>query len=310
VKKLITISKIVFIASLVVWVVLKFDVRTARDIVRSARLEWGILALLLAAMANIFVAMRWGMLIRGVWPGKKVPLKNLYWFNFLAVFYSIFVPTSIAGEAVRIYKLKNAVQGDYPLSTIVVTLDRMLGAGTWFVLFMVFPTPFRGNRQWLWLLMLVPAALFIFRRKIALGEHRFIDFTRHHPRNILAAVINSLAAQFLFITINYCIFKCFALSVSAVDCAGLTATTTLAAIVPISLMGIGFREGSLLAFLPHYGASPTQAMMVTSFMVFLTYVFGLCGGIVELASAGWSFSRLRRETDELQRTMQSTKEIV
>jgi uncharacterized membrane protein YbhN (UPF0104 family) len=304
VKKLLFTVKIAFISALFGWIAWKFDARTARAIVASAQFEWGLIALLIVAAANLFSTMRWERLIRGCCPGRAVPVKNLYWFNLLALFYNIFIPTTIAGEAVRVYKLKSAYGTDYARSTVAVVIDRLLGAFTWFVMFLLMPSPFRGNRNWLWLLLLVPVAVFVFRKRIAVRDRRLLDFTRHHPGDIGVAACYSLVSQILFVATNYAIFRCFGLSMNVLECAGLTATTTLASIVPISLLGVGLKEGSFLAFLPLYGASNMQAMMATSFMVFLNYVFALGGGMIELANTGWNFARLRRGPEGVEPPLQ------
>jgi hypothetical protein len=305
VKKILFLAKIAFIISIIAWIAWKFDAQKAREIIHSARLEWGVFAFIISALANIFLSLRWKAILKGILPGINVSIWQLYFFNILALFYSIFIPTSIAGEAVRVFKVKSFLNVDYPRSTISVALDRILGAATWFLLFLVLPTPFRGNRSWLWFLIIVPFLLYVFRKKIVVGEHRFLDFTRHHPLDVLGAVLFSLAGQFLFIAANYCVFRCFGISISIIATAGLTATTTLAAMVPISLFGVGLREGSLLAFLPLYGASSTQAMLATVFFMILSSTFGYCGGLIELARTGWNFSRLRQQSNELRQTMQA-----
>ena len=69
-------------------------------------------------------------------------------------------------------------------------------------------------------------------------------------------------------------------------------TVILATMIPISVSGLGLREGALLALATYYGAGPNQAMAYSLLVFAVTVVaIGLLGGLIE----AWHYTRsLRR----------------
>jgi len=298
-KIFIAVAKIVVITAILVWAFLKFDLDTARRTIQASDLYSAVLAIVLCGLAYYFTALRWGMIIRGFWPKQKISSFKLFWFNILSAFYGLFIPTSVAAEAVRVIKLGKETKKDYSRSTITVALDRILGMIIWGLIFLFSPSPIKRSNAWFLLFAVIPL-LYLFRNKLNLWGHKVFDFSRHHPADIVKSVIFSVIGQFLFVASYFFIFRCFGISIPPKESIGIVATATMAGIVPISWLGVGLREASYLGMLPLYGASATQSLLAVSFIVFLTYFFGIAAGILELAHTGWHISKLKmplKQTD-------------
>lgn len=291
-KMLLFYAKLVFITALFGWIAYKLDYKTALLLISSARPAWGFAALVLAAVSFLFVNYRWKIIIKGFWANSKTSVWQLYFFNLLGVFYSLFVPTSIAAEAVRIWRLAKNEDSDYGKAAMTAIIDRIVGITTWFVLFLLLPSMLPKNKL-LGLVFLVPVALYFFRDKIKIKERKIFDFSRHHPADIVYAVVFSLICQFFYLLAGYSVFKCFNVDIGLFFIAGIVAAGALANIVPVSMLGFGAREGFFIAVLPLYGVSHTEAVLITTFFVFISYVTGLSGGFLELMHTGWKLSVLK-----------------
>lgn len=298
-KKLMLVVKVLFVVGLIAWSAYKFNPETAKNVLAAADLKWGIAAIAMNLFVFLFTTLRWRALIRGFCPQAKPSLFFLLNTNLLSVFYVLFIPTTVAIEVVRVLKLKSRINNDYKTATITAALDRMTGVLTWFLLFMLFPSPFHDNRLWLLFLAGIAAAYFLRKRFVFWG-HAVFDLTKHHPFDIAKVLCYSFIGQLSSGAVVYSLFKCLGVGIPAVETMGITATISLASMVPISMLGVGAREGSFIGLLPMYGVSATQAVMLMSMLVFLNYLFGLLGGFIELWQSGWDFSKLKMpaKTDE------------
>jgi Uncharacterised protein family (UPF0104). len=266
-NRLFLIARILIIGGLIAFAASKFDGNAAAGVLASASLGLGAAALIISAVGALFNALRLERIIRGFWPGRRFSVWQLFYFNYLALFYTLFIPTSIAGETVRAIKLAGTVDKDRSRCIVAVLLDRLLGASTWFLIFLVCPSPFGNGKFWI-AIPLAAAAVFFLRTKITLFGHEIFDISRHHKADMTWAVIHSIAGQLISVVSFYAAFLCFGIDLSLPQVAGLTALTTLAGIVPLSLLGVGMREGSLLGLLPLYGVSSTQSVFVITFWFF------------------------------------------
>lgn len=293
-RKVLLAAQFIFVTALVAFAVSKFDRNAAAGVLASARLGYAAVAILLAAAGVVFNALRWERIVRGLWPGRRFSVWQLFYYSNLALFYTLFVPTSIAGETVRAIKISGAVESERSRSIMAVLLDRLLGASTWFLLFLVFPSPF-GNAKFLIAVPVAIAAVLFLRTKITLFGHEIFDISRHHKADMAWAVIHSIAGQLISIVSVYAAFLCFGIEISLPKVAGISAASTLANLIPLSFLGIGMREGSLLGLLPLYGVSSTQSVFIITFFVFSNYLFGFMGAAIDMARAGWKFTRIQIE---------------
>ncbi|OFZ54509.1 MAG: hypothetical protein A2328_02475 [Bdellovibrionales bacterium RIFOXYB2_FULL_36_6] len=294
-KKLFFFVKVAFIVCLFGWIAAKFDYKSAGILLSSARLNLLVFPFLIAAVSLLFINFRWKMIIRGFWEKPRSTIWQLFYFNLLGIFYTLFVPTSIAAEAVRVWRLAKNEDGDYGKATMTAIIDKLVGLATWFVLFLLLPSQLPKNKLLL-LVFFVPIVLYLFKDKLIIKEKKIFDFSRHHPMDIIYSVLYSFICQLFYILMGYMIFKCLNINIDIFWVGGIMAAGALVGLIPVSLLGFGVREGFFVATLPLYGTTHTEAVMVTTFLVVITYLTGLSGGIIELARTGWNISNLK-DTD-------------
>jgi uncharacterized membrane protein YbhN (UPF0104 family) len=291
-NKLFDILKILFVVGLVTWAAFKFDAKTATAILGAANLKWGAFSLALMLGSFVLFSMRWQKISKGIWAETRISVWYFLYLNLAATFYVLFIPTSIAGETVRVLKLKAKASTDYSKAILCVALDRVTGLTTWIIIFAIMPSPLYFNK--LWLLPLIPIAGFVvFKSRFKVWEHEIFDFSRHHPKDIAAAVGFSLLGQMMGAVSTYAAFRCLLIDIPFFSALGLAATGALASIIPLSWLGIGMRETSFIALLPRFGVNTTTTLLAAGLLVILNYIMGLMGGILELSHTGWKLSKLK-----------------
>jgi len=110
-------------------------------ILRSADLKWGLLSAALLLGSFVFFSMRWQRISKGIWPKPAFQCWYFFYLNLAATFYVLFIPTSIAGETVRVLKLKAKASTEYSKAILCIALDRVTGLATWIVIFAAMAVP-------------------------------------------------------------------------------------------------------------------------------------------------------------------------
>lgn len=293
-NKLLDILKVVFVLGLIAWAAVKFDSKTAGEMLRAADLRWALVSLCLMSSGIGLFSFRWKRLAKGVWPGLEIPAWYFLYLNLTASFYVLFIPTSIAGETARVLKLNNRTTKEYQKTIFSVALDRFMGLATWTLIFAAMPLPFAFNKLWLLLLLPLGVAL-LFTKKLKILEHEIFDFTKHNPVDAVIAALFSIAGQLLVASSTYAALRCFRIEMPLLSALGLAATGAMATMVPLSWLGVSMRETSYIALLPQFGVSTTTALLVAAFSVMLNFFLGMAGGVWELYNAGWKLSKLKLE---------------
>jgi uncharacterized membrane protein YbhN (UPF0104 family) len=103
----------------------KIDFHAAKDAFLKANWQWLFLAVILLMLSKLFSAFRLNIYFRNIqihltgWRNIK-----LYW---LGMFYNLFLPGSISGDAYKVVLLKKKYASSYKKTTAAVLLDRFSG---------------------------------------------------------------------------------------------------------------------------------------------------------------------------------------
>ena len=262
------------------------------------------LAFLLVIGGVIISSYKWQILLSA--QNVNITLSNLVAFYFIGLFSNNFLPTSIGGDAVRIYivskQSKKAVE-----SLTSVFMERATGL---FALLLIAAISLifahrlgiERNITFVIIALFVGFSLFlmvsfskrlferftkIFRvlrlnplEKKAKEIHNSICSYKEHKRILLI----SLAISFLFQTISvmvvYIISLSLNLEVSLLYFFLFVPVISVLTMLPISLNGIGIREGAYIFFFTKAGISNTQAISL-SLLIFAIILFdSLIGGVI------------------------------
>jgi glycosyltransferase 2 family protein len=226
----------------------------------------------------------------------------------LALFYGTFLPGVLGGDAIRIGICVQKTRCSVSTSTAAVLLERFGGVVSLFCLLFLayFSSPqlindllaIRNNQFVFWIAVsaLTGMMILIITRSLWfhwLPESHSNSFSGQLIRLIrsFASTLVTLQNRSLFIILIYCIlFQLFdiAATFTLSDAIGLHLSpitffivlplTYLVLMLPISLGGLGLREGSMVFLLSRFGISASDAIML-SFLIYLNrMIIGLMGG--------------------------------
>jgi uncharacterized membrane protein YbhN (UPF0104 family) len=198
--------------------------------------------------------------------GIHLSTRDALALNLATSFYNLFLPGSIAGGVARWYRLARSHSTEQPAAALAVILgSRVVELATVLVAGLVFwaADPLARSSH------LVPAV--------------FIG--------LLAALVRLAAASVARHLLMIGGFYCFALALRlplTLAVAGWTRTVVaLAGMLPVTLGGLGVREGSLIAVLHPYGVPPHGAAALGLLLFGREVLAGAVGAVLE---ARWFLS--------------------
>jgi glycosyltransferase 2 family protein len=269
--------------------------------------QWSVSATLWLAVAAaltlagiVLSALRWQKVLEALEIPARLP--RLMSHNLAGQFVSNVLPTTIGGDVLRVSRLSRDT-GESPGTFASVVLERMTG---WLVLPIITVVGFvvnpglrhLGSATSVALVLAGVTLMMLVGVLAAAGSHRVggrfaaragwrrfvgavhlgIDRLRTHP----GAALNVLAAGFAY-QIALVLAAVAAAQALGLRPAGLTAllaffpAVLIAQVLPISMSGLGVREGAFVLFLGPLGVASEQAIALGLLLYVLNLVVSLLG---------------------------------
>jgi uncharacterized protein (TIRG00374 family) len=303
----------IFISGVLVWYIFsKINIGEVFDIINNIKLFHFLIAFIFFFVSVIIFSKRWQILLNHL--GFNEKLNKLIKLNFISLFYAAFLPGGqLTGEGVKIYRItrNSDRKGELALS---VLMDRLLGMVAFVIL--GFLGILLSNTEILYknnilIVFIIGFAvsifiLLLFNNKIAsLFEGLTLKIFKHENKiNLLIKKIIKLifaykgAYQVLFLSLIYSIvFQIFntliiymlaislGLNIAILDLLWIHSLVSLILIIPITIMGLGLREGGLIYLLSLVGIVSAEALSLSLLSFILILLGSLVGGVIE----GYSF---------------------
>jgi glycosyltransferase 2 family protein len=250
----------------------------------------------------IIASARWKILI------PEVAYGQLLRYSLIGQFYSVLLPGQIAGEAVKAWRIsRGAANG--PKLVASVLLDRVIGliglliVAAWGILAVhdnlsrSLLVPVIGLVAALVLGMFALASSRIFRlcshvlhvagsrsRRLRRGASQVLmlltgwrDYTRA-PWRLLAALLLGVMFQLLAVSIYAWLASSLGIQIGFHHWMWIAGVTSIAVLLPLSIGGIGLREGALIALLAKFGVPGESAVALS---------LGIFSLMLMAAAAGW-----------------------
>jgi uncharacterized membrane protein YbhN (UPF0104 family) len=256
-------------------------------------------AVLLTLAGIVLSALRWQTVLNAL--GQRPRLPRLLSHYLAGQFVANVLPTTIGGDVLRVSR-QSRDSGEPPTSFASVVLERLTG---WLVLpvitfigFLVNPGLRHLGRATqvalslaagtLVLLLLVVVAVAANRfgdidnekgwRRFLAAVHIGVDHLRRHP----AQAANVLAVGFAYqlVLVLAAVMAAQALGIPAAGPTALLAffpAVAIAQVLPISISGLGVREGLFVVFLHPLGVPAEQAIALGLLLYLLNLVVSLLG---------------------------------
>lgn len=273
------------------------------QVVGSARGGWLGAALPLVLLAPVLSAVRLEILLRA--QGSDVGLGDIIHVNLTTAFWGLALPGTLAGGAVRWLKLRQAGGGSVePAAAIVYSRLAYMGCMAFLgAAFVLLDVPRRATWvAWTGLLLfagfLGALALVGARvdhrhivRRLPGGEDGFLGrlaaaaarYRTMPGRERVRVVLVALAENLVSTLCVYFLALAVRLDLSFVTLGWVRAVVVTLVSLPISISGLGVREGSLVLALGPYGVAGVQALALSVLLLGRTLLVGSVGGALEVA---------------------------
>ena len=132
----------------------------------------------------------------------------------------------------------------------------------------------------------------IFQEKIAKVWNSIKQFHQIPISRLNYSLFLALLFHFGQICSIYFLMRAVNINISIVSIAWITAAVCFLQMLPISISGLGVREGAFVFLLKRYGVYASDAMALSLLMFGVLVVFALIGGVFEAID---SLKRYRKE---------------
>jgi len=307
-KKIInTTLRIIISLGLIVYLIISQfkDFKTISSILR----DLNILFLTLSFLSHIYgiwlTAFRWQTLLKT--QGVHLSVLSLTSSTLIGQFFNNFLPTSIGGDVYRAYDVSK--KSDFPMSSSVsvIVVERLSGiiASAVFAvaaLFLGF-TAIGGKSIIIPIVIFLVISLIVFflilnpnifginkkLKKIKFLEkflsklknvyNTFLTF-KNYKWTLVKVIFYSLTLQFAVIINYWLASKALGIPLDLTAFIFIVPVVSIIAMLPISLGGIGVREGSLVFLMVSLGAQHAKAAMCSLLLFAMLIIIGIVGGII------------------------------
>ena len=198
---------------------------------------------------------------------------RLYW---LGMFYNLFLPGGIGGDAYKVIALHR--KGKFPvrLLSAAVLLDRLSGvAGLGILSSIYYFLLFKGAQYSTLITLLVVPGLGLY---YLLVRHLFRTFLQSFTSTLMLGIV----VQFLQVICVYCLMYSIGLSTNLNAFVLLFLLSSVVAILPFTIGGLGAREVVFLWGSGQLGLDPHQS-------IYISVLFYLVTVLVSFVGARWIY---------------------
>jgi len=259
---------------------------------------WIALVLLLLVVQLFLVTVRWQQLVAQC--GALLPFGLLLRFNFIGLFFNQTLPSSVGGDAMRIWLTAKAT--NWRTGTYSVFLDRVVGvvalAGLVVVclpwtLQLVHDPVGRTALMIIGLGSLGAGVVFVSLSWEGFGILQRWMPTRHladvakialhvlrAPGTLAPIIAISVVIHLMTAVTAWAAARSVGADLSLPNALFLVLPVMLVAIVPISIAGWGVREGAMVAAFVYAGLPQADGLIVSLLFGITTLVVGAIGGVI------------------------------
>ena len=271
-KQILTVAKIAVSILLLYFIFTRLPFRDVVDVLSHAKYGFILLALLLFVFSKILSAYRLNLFFHQL-DAPLTSLSNLKLY-LLGMFYNLFLPGGIGGDAYKGYLIQKRFKPGTKRVVSALVMDRLSGLLILFVLacilgFYIDPSPW-GN--WSWTLPAGALAGFLI----------FWWINRRYFKTLFPvfwlALIYSIGVQLLQLACVWCILQAFDIQMHLLAYLFIFLVSSIVAVLPITIGGIGSREIVFLYGALWLGLQEDTSVTISLVFFAITAIVSLCGG--------------------------------
>jgi hypothetical protein len=301
---LIFVLKLLVSAGLISYFLSRIHIERFLHTFASARLNYIALALAVYLVAQTVSAVRWAALARPL--GIKTPFRDMIQYYLIGMFFNLFAPSTVGGDVSRVYYLvkdEDARANGRAVTTVhaamSVLMDRAIGmvvlvwlGASGLLLFPKYAVPqsVRSATFLLSLGFLLGALLMpVLKRFLPEDGHQLVvklrlafRSYRLHWRALLAAAVLSLAVHLIQAWMHTVMGQALGLEVPFSFSLIVYPLVGTFAAIPITLNGLGLREGGYIFLLAVIGIGTEQGIAFGILLFLIVALDSLLGGVLFL----------------------------
>jgi len=282
----------------------RVDIHELAAVLKTSQWWLLILSTVVLCARHLIAAGRWSIML--VASGVRVPLARLLYWYMTATFFNMFLPTALGGDVVRIYQLGRHARRNADAAASVL-MERVLGFLALIamaVVALVFSET--GRQQPIICVAVAVAALGYALVLVALFHRGFgrmltsslrriglprigeaaqrgyaaLHSLQDHRWTLVMALVISIFFQGIGVICTYLVGLSLGLEVSLEYYFLSVPIIWLVTMLPISINGIGVREGGFVLFFTAAGVSTADALLLSLLTFAQLLLIGLLGGVL------------------------------
>jgi len=286
-KTSIFLLKAIVSISLLTFLLTKIDWHTVTKNLHNANLFLLLIAIFLNVVERFELTYKWNLLIKV--RGIIVKFGRLFWINSIGSFLGLFLPSSLGTDVVRGYYLvKNNSERSVSISSVFV--DRVLGLISLLLLGLAsllfagnLVSKFNLNLYLAVLTFITLVGVYFFQRNetkkilellfIKMKQHKIIEYAmklhgsileyKKYPKTLLLSFVITILVQVTRVLTYYAVAAAFDIEISIVYFFLFVPLIMIVMMLPITIGGLGLREGTFVAFFTMIGMSVNDAVVIT-----------------------------------------------
>lgn len=314
--KQITFFKTTVSIGLLFFVFTRIDFIQAWNQFKHLSLPFIILALLYYTGCQLLSCWRWQVVLNS--SGHSAPMSSLLNSYFAGMFLNIFLPGTLGGDVYRVYRVAQ-VTNDSEVAIVSVFLERFTGLAALSALALMGLTPaFRLIGSWDIILLfltcvgaLVGAVLLISSPKLLMLAEPWLEKFRlgkiaarfakiqillrkfaQHRRFLAISMGLSMLLQLAIVYYHYLVAQQLKIPISYLQLLVFIPIIVVVTLLPISLGGLGLKEGLWVYLFNRIGLTTEQALLLSLTITALSWLLSLPGAfILLLDSTGFQLAR-------------------
>ncbi len=302
------LARIAVTVALLAWLFFTINFHEMGQVIRTAHPGWLLLGVAIYVGGMLAATWRWQILLSGM--GIPQPFARLTRLFFVGCFFSMFLPSYVGGDMMKMVMLAPTVE-KRAVAISSVLMDRVIGLAVVLAigLLAALALPIvRTNPQVITALAITALAFIVgltalvsrpvltlglrllpgfLRTRLAeplLRVHETLISLRHQPLAILGALGTSVLLQSAVSLSIYCAGRALNVGAPPIAYFALIPIASAIIVLPISINGLGVQDQVLVAMLGIVGVLPAQAAVLSLYLHVLRNGVGIAGGLVFAAT--------------------------
>ena len=250
--------------------------------------------IILQFLALAVAALKWQVFL------KEHSFKKLFRFTLVGQFYSLILPGQLLGEMAKAYRFSTGEEGRERL-VASVAMDKITGIAGLLLVAVVgmvcTKTELLGNWKIAIIVALIIVLVGIFSFRFESVRSRvvrylpfrrtltpFMDAYHEYAKDtmlIVRTVFLGVVFQLLVVWVTMILAHSLGINISPFDWFWIFSLISVAVFIPITIGGLGVREGIFVGLLGFFSVPPAEAVVLSLSIFALQVVAGAIGGMFE-----------------------------